>query len=410
MDETKLAPSLLDRIRQPRALEARAPLIPVIIQYCAGVYRSHIIRRGIRARYIFRLTPTVATTATGAEILALTDDDDIEFIWLDEEVHTCVDQSVPAIGVSTVWDAGYRGEGVKVAVVDTGIDQGHPDLAGRVAAGYSVVGADFQDDNGHGTHVAGIVAGTGSCSGGQYVGVAPGASLYVAKVLDASGGGAMSGVMAGIEWAVGQGVNVINLSLAGSGSSDGRDALSATCDAAAAQGVIICVAAGNGGPDDRTIGSPGAAAGAITIGAIDRADRIVDFSSRGPTADERIKPDVCLPGVDIVSLRAAGTSAGEPVDAWYTALSGTSMATPHATGIVALLCQACPDLTPEQARQALVSSAVDLGADPNAQGAGSARADRALAGVQAMEPAAPEPEEPVSKGCLPTFLVPWLGR
>jgi serine protease AprX len=219
--------------------------------------------------------------------------------------------------------------------------------------------------------------------------------------------------MAGVEWAVDQGVQVINLSLGGSGSSDGQDALSLTCNAAVAQGFVVCVAAGNAGPGARTIGSPGAAADVITVGAVDREDRIASFSSRGPTADGRTKPDICFPGTDIVSARASGTGLGQPVNEWYTAMSGTSMATPHASGLAALLLQAEPGLTPLELKQALMDTALDLGQDPNAQGAGRARAAHALAKVKGEPEPEPTPTptpSPPEKGCLPTFLVPLIGR
>jgi subtilisin family serine protease len=408
MDESKLAPNLLARLREPRALEAGVPPVPVIIKYRADATRTQVVKEGIAADYVYKLTPTVAAGAPGQDVLELTDDPQIEYIWLDEEVHTCLDRSVPAIGVPAVWSAGYRGTGVKVAVVDTGIDREHPDFAGRIVTGSSFVGGDYSDDNGHGTHVAGIIAG----SGAKYRGVAPEAMLYIAKVLDRNGSGSMSGVMAGVEWAVEQGVRVINLSLGGSGSSDGQDALSLTCNAAVAHDIVVCVAAGNAGPGSRTIGSPGAAADVITIGAVDRSDRVADFSSRGPTADGRTKPDVCLPGVGIVSARAAGTSMGEPVDELYTAASGTSMATPHATGVAALLRQAVSDLSPDQVKSALMETALDLGQPANTQGAGRVRADYALNKVlNKPEPEpTPTPPDDGKKGCLPTFLVPLLGR
>ena len=143
----------------------------------------------------------------------------------------------------------------------------------------------MQDLNGHGTHCASIAAGTGAASGGQYRGVAPDASLYIAKVLDAAGNGRMTSVMAGVEWAVDEGVQVISLSLGGSGPCDGTDALSEMCDAAVAEGVVVCVAAGNEGPEPYTVGAPGCARDVITIGAANDLDRIAAFSSRGPTRD-----------------------------------------------------------------------------------------------------------------------------
>jgi serine protease AprX len=186
-----------------------------------------------------------------------------------------------------------------------------------------------------------------------------------------------------------------------------------TCNAAVAREIVVCAAAGNAGPSARTIGSPGAAADVITVGAADRADRVASFSSRGPTADNRTKPDVCFPGTDIVAARASGTSMGSPVDAQYTSASGTSMATPHAAGLVALLLQAKSDATPAQIKQVLMDTALDMGADPNAQGAGRAQADRALAAIKGEEPPSPGPEPtptPSPQGCLPPALIPLIGR
>ncbi len=421
MDKRKLAPNLVAELERPHALEAEPTPIPVIIKYKQDVIRSQTVGEGVEARFVFKLTPTVAAATSGANIAGLTDDETIEYIWLDEEIHTCLDQSVPHIGVPPIWNAGYRGAGVKVAIVDTGVDPEHPDLRGRIVAGTSFVGGNYGDENGHGTHVAGILAGNGDALGGKYRGVAPEAQLYIARSLDKYGGGSMSTVMAGIEWAVDQGVDVINMSLGGAGSSDGSDALSMTCNAAVAQGIVVCVAAGNAGPGAKTIGSPGAAANVITIGATDRVDGIARFSGRGPTADNRTKPDLCFPGADIVSARAAGTSLGRPLDDRYTAASGTSMATPHASGLAALLLQAKPGLTPAEIKQILTSTALNLGQDANAQGAGRAQAEQAYNALRTGAPVEPtpkpKPEEPqpgehptTPSGCLPNFLIPLLGR
>jgi serine protease AprX len=251
--------------------------------------------------------------------------------------------------------------------------------------------------------VAGIAAGAGS----KYRGVAPGATLYSAKVLRGDGSGMFSDVMAGVEWAVDQGVHVINLSLGSSGSSDGNDALSYTCDAAVGKGIVVCVAAGNDGPGARTVGSPGAARLVITIGATDDHDAIASFSSRGPTADGRSKPDVCFPGVKIIAPRAAGTSMGTPIDALYTEASGTSMATPHAAGACALLLQAKTSLTPAQVKELLMTTARNLGLDANTQGSGRAvvfaayqKATQGPPPIPTPPPTPPPTPTPPKKGCL----------
>jgi len=415
VDESKIAANLLVRLQQQASLLAEGAVVapvPVIVRYRQDVVRSRSVRVGVQASHVFKLTPTLAATMSGDDIGALSEEGDVEFIWLDEEIHTCIDRSVPAIAVPAVWDAGYRGTGIKIGIVDTGIDRTHPDFAGRIVDGSSFVSDDYQDDNGHGTHVASICAGSGAAQGGTYTGVAPEARLYIAKVLDRSGSGSMSGVMAGVEWAVDRGVQVINMSLGGSGSSDGQDALSLTCNAAVARGIVVCVAAGNEGPMARTVGSPGAAADVITIGAVDRRDRMASFSSRGPTRDGRTKPDLCFPGVDIVAARATGTTMGSPLGDRYTAASGTSMATPHAAGLAALLLQARMGASPAQIKAAFMDTALDIGADENSQGAGRARADHALAAIRGDTPPTPtpEPKPPTTPGCLLAFLMPFIGR
>lgn len=375
--------------------------LPVIIRHEPGRFRQ--VRARVQARpgtpeaaQIFNLISGEAAMLTPAEIEALSQAEGIEQIWPDLPVQAWLDESVPLIETPAVWQNGLRGSGVKVAVIDTGIDEGHPDFTGRIRATQSFVSNSAHDDNGHGTHVAGIVAGSGAKSNRRFVGVAPEADLYIAKALRADGSGSMSLIMAAIEWAVlEQQVQVINLSLGSSVSCDGTDALSVLCDEAVSQaGVIMCVAAGNSGPRARTIGSPGCARLVITIGASDGAGNIARFSSRGPTADGRIKPDIVFPGVDITAPQAEGTQLGPVAMEGYITIDGTSMATPHAAGVVALMLQANPALTAEEIKTRMLASAVSLGAEPNAQGVGRGNAHKAylLAVGEVQPPPEPEPE------------------
>ncbi len=369
--------------------------IPIIVRHKKGVFSAQaVLPSAPPIDHRYNLFPGQALKATSADIEILSQQEDVEQIWPDLPVHTCLDVSAPKIEAPKVWTAGFKGEGIKIAIVDTGIDDTHPDFAGRIVASKSFVGASARDDNGHGSHVAGIAAGSGAKSNGKYVGVAPAASLYVAKVLRADGGGLMSGVMAGIEWAVlEQKVQVINLSLGGSGPCDGTDALSTLCDEAVQQaGIVLCVAAGNSGPGARTVGSPGCARYVITVGAVDDNDRMASFSSRGPTSDGRVKPDLVYPGVSIVAPQAAGTSMGTVVQEGYVSASGTSMATPHATGVAALMLQANPELSAAQVKTLMVAAAINIGALPNEQGSGRGDAYRAY--LQAVEGEIPEPEPP----------------
>jgi hypothetical protein len=295
-----------------------------------------------------------------------------------------LDHNLGQIAAPVAWTAGYTGRGATVAVLDTGADFTHPDLVGKVdaRADFVVDGGDAVDHFGHGTHVASTIAGTGAASDGQRKGVAPDARLLIGKVLDDGGYGTESQVIAGMEWAAPR-AKVVNLSLGGE-ASDGSDPMSAAVDALSEQyGTLFVVAAGNSGPAATTVSTPGAAATALTVGAVDGADQLADFSSRGPLAGTRAaKPELVAPGVDIVAARAAGTSMGEVIDAHYTKASGTSMATPHAAGAAAILAQRYPQWTGAQLKAALVGAADPVsGATPYQVGAGRLNAARALTGI-----------------------------
>ncbi|MFQ5593976.1 MAG: S8 family peptidase [Anaerolineae bacterium] len=361
------------------------------------------------AVYRYSLLPAIAIEATAVQIEQMTDNPTVDRIWPDLPVHTMLDVSAPIVRAPLVWDAGFTGQGVTIAVVDTGIDIQHPDFEGRIADATDYTGQGADDNNGHGTHVASTAAGSGAASDGKYRGVAPEATIIAAKVLRGDGSGSQSDVMAGIEWAVQKGAQVINLSLGGPPTPcDGTDALSELVDAAVDAGVVMCVAAGNSGPGRSTVGSPGCARKVVTVGATvsdpsTDYDEIARFSSRGPTADGRRKPDLALPGVGIVAARADGTSLGDVVNDHYTSLQGTSMATPHATGMAALLLSSNPGLSAEQIKQRMVAGARTMHLDGNAQGSGRGDVYNAFLDQAGQPlPVPPTPEEP--GGCLPGVM------
>jgi hypothetical protein len=251
-----------------------------------------------------------------------------------------------------------NGTGIRIAITDTGIDKNHPDLEGKVILETSFSPDSPIDGFGHGTHVASIAAGTGKASNYQYVGVAPGALLLNAKVLTNDGWGYEEWVIAGVEWAVENSADIISMSLGTDINGDGTDPLSLALDWAALQGVVCAVAAGNAGQNGMfSVGTPAVARNVITVGAATKSDEVIYFSSQGPTADNRLKPDVVAPGVNIVAARAHGTSMGRPVDEYYTKASGTSMATPHVAGAAALILQVHPDWTAKMVKAALMENA-----------------------------------------------------
>ena len=304
--------------------------------------------------------------------------------------------------------ATYSAGDLVAAVIDTGIDATHNDLnGGKVLAFVDCThpsGAPVctsttpYDDHGHGTHVAATIAGTGAGSGQP--GVAPGAGLVGIKVLDSNGSGTDAMVIAGVQWAVAHkadyGIRVINLSLGDSGNSDGTDALSAAVNAAVAAGIVAAVAAGNDGPALHTVAAPGAAADALTVGAlVDTASNgfaQAYFSSRGPTLDNRVKPDISAPGWNIVSAAACTTGSGCDHNATSTK-SGTSMATPFVAGVVLLMLAAHPSLTPAQVKSLIMATAVDWGpvGTDNEYGAGRLDGYAALAAAGAALTAPPTP-------------------
>jgi subtilisin family serine protease len=303
-------------------------------------------------------------------------------IWLDGKVKASLDVSVPTTGAPAVWSAGHTGKGVKVAVLDTGIDTRHPDFAGRIVAKRRFVPGDpanAEDGYGHGTHVASIAAGSGAASGGKYRGMAPDAQLVVGKVLDDNGYGLDSEIIAGMEWAADQGAKVINMSLGGD-ITDGTDPIAQALNRISdSSGALFAVAAGNAYHQNPwRVESPGSADRALTVGATGKrpTDALADFSSGGPRLGDRgVKPEIVAPGKGIVAAKGRGSKdIGEHnpglIDG-YMQLSGTSMATPHVAGGAVLLASQHPDWSRDQIRDALVSTADPLDNTPvTNQGAG----------------------------------------
>ncbi|GAB3960118.1 hypothetical protein GCM10027614_81110 [Micromonospora vulcania] len=248
---------------------------------------------------------------------------------------------------------------MKVGVIDTGVDQTHPDLVDRVAAAANFTAdPDTFDRVGHGTHVASTIAGTAAASEGRYKGMAPGASLYSAKVC-VEEGCPESAILAGMTWVAQQGVKVANMSLGGPDSPETDPIEAALADLTHRYGVLFVVAAGNSGEGgESTINSPGSVAEALTVGAVTKTGELAEFSSRGPrSGDAGIKPDVTAPGVGIVAARSSTSELWPAENPQYTSLNGTSMATPHVAGAAALLTQQHPDWTPERIKSTLMAAA-----------------------------------------------------
>jgi subtilisin family serine protease len=323
----------------------------------------------------------------------------------DAPMHALADgANITLINAPKVWTSlGSRGSGVTVAIIDTGIDYRHSALGSGFGPGFKVKGgwdfvnndADPLDDHGHGTHVAGIVAGQSDV----ITGVAPDVSLIAYKVLGSTGSGSESNVMAAVERAADPNqdgntadhVDVANLSLGGSGNPD--DPGSVAIDNATAAGVTFAIAAGNSGSSFHTISSPGTSRSAITVGASDLADAITSFSSRGPNMKNlAVKPDVVAPGLAILSSYLGNS---------YVTLSGTSMATPHVAGAAALLKSLHHDWTPAQIKLALMNNATFLHDEIMAGGAGRIDVFAAATGTIRIDPPS------LSLGLAPIELTNW---
>jgi subtilisin family serine protease len=328
----------------------------------------------------------------------------VKAVHFDREVHATIEPAIEFIGASTVWETfGTQGEGIRIGIIDSGIDYLHPALGGGFGPGFKVAGGfdfvsndnDPMDDYGHGTHVAGIA----SANADTVKGVAPLATLYAYKVLDAIGNGSEGNIIEAIEWTVDPDQNgddadkldIVNMSL-GKDEGNPTDPTSIAVNNATQLGVVFCISAGNSGgrtpvegkennyffDGSATISSPGTAELAITVGASDLSDKLAHFSSRGPNRTSfGIKPEVVAPGVDINSTY---------LNSEFRVISGTSMATPMITGVAALIKSVHPSWSPAMIKSAIVNKAKDIGISDYLQGGGRVQAVNSVSAKTLINP------------------------
>jgi serine protease AprX len=325
---------------------------------------------GFVTQFRYWLIDSIAGTVELNRIHELLEIPGVVFIELDGRLGIQMEDVVPAHGVDLVWqDTGYTGSGVTMAIIDTGIDGNHTALDDldddnttndpKIVAFYDAInnpgatnGTEIfpYDDNGHGTHCAGITAGTGAPNY-QHVGVAPHANLVGVKVLDGGGSGSFAAVMAGMEWTVEKrhefNIRAASMSLGAltgaiEWTSSEEESVNRMANEMMRAGVTLFIAAGNSG-GTATIGTPGSAEDVITVGSLDKNTAIAIYSSQGPTEEGRVKPNIAFVGS---SVNAPDANTGDG----YVALSGTSMATPGAAGVAVLMYQANPDLSPFDVR------------------------------------------------------------
>ena len=390
---------LRKKIRQAYVTRNKTTLIPVIIQFKQTItqasLRSLQNHLGDHKCPVILKLPVIQAVSSRVSVDCLKQMcswEGIERIYLDDVKKASLHIATPSIGSTAVQrKRGLTGKGINIAIIDTGVYP-HPDLTrpvNRIVAFKDWVNHRKKpyDDNGHGTHVAGDAAGNGWASKGKYQGPAPKAGIVGVKVLDKQGNGLDSTIIKGIEWCIKNRkrlkLRILSMSFGGPMTSPCKeDPLCQAVEKAVKAGLIVVVAAGNRGPGRRTLESPGNSPSAITVGAVDDRrtlrqsdDRITSFSSRGPTLDGRIKPDLVAPGEAIISLRAPCSLLDRQfpflrIGKKYFELSGTSMSTPIVSGAAAQLLQCNPLLSPKQVKEKLKRNTFRLKLAPNTGGSG----------------------------------------
>ena len=376
ISNAKLCPILSSKIMSQSREE-----VPIILQFNqnATTLKENINGLATKVKTNLPIIDGFAGNMTTDTIYKIVNSPEIDYISFDSKVYTLLDIATSTMDVTFPHDKGYQGEGITIAVIDTGVAP-HDDLIrpdNRIIGFKDIINKKElpYDDNGHGTHVAGIIAGNGYSSKGKYMGIAPKANILAIKALDENGGGSTSKVIEAISYVIDTkekyNTKILNLSIGTPANSTcEKDPLCKAVEKAVQAGLIVVVAAGNNGPEEGTILSPGTSRYAITVGAVDDKrtidhsdDTIAQFSSRGPTNEGELKPDIVAPGVNIKSL------SNTKLDG-YSSLSGTSMATPLVSGAIALLLNKYKDLKPHEVKNKLLKSCINLNFPEENQGAG----------------------------------------
>jgi subtilisin family serine protease len=405
-------------LRSQMEASSSKEMLPIILYFQDGTTQEEMIELiagqelpSVEIKHIFHLIPIVSLYATTEAAKKLSRISTIKAMALDTERHIAISDtndneyhSLNNLGyihpdeilsADDMWDQGYDGTGITVAIIDSGAQGDHPDLEGQIIGFKDFVnqhddmnpadGIDAYDDNGHGTACAWLVAGTGESNDGIYKGMAPGAELLIIKALNEEGSGTDADIAEAIEFAVDEEVDVISLSLGGPWSdSNYIDPSVLACQQAVDVGIVVAVAAGNDGPAPLTITSPGITEETITVGSSSGSAGIVAFSSRGPVhrtitnpKGYYAKPDIVAPGYEVFSGRYVSSSTQEyPIynssqyGNLYTQWSGTSASTPIIAGLTALLLDKHAALSPLETKAALMETATDLDQDSMEQGWG----------------------------------------
>ncbi len=376
IDLNKLCPVIKGRLSS-----SSNNIIPVIISYKSGknIKEGEISSLSKKLKHNLPIINGCACEMSTESILKLTQDPDVEFISYDSKVFAVMDVARKTISADYSLKTGYTGKNVTVAIIDTGIAP-HADLiypTNRIVGFKDFVNnqTKFYDDNGHGTHCAGILAGSGYSSKGKYKGIAPEANILSIKVLDEHGNGNTSDILSTVQWIIEKKevykTKIINFSLGAIAQyKERRDPLVKAANRAIENNFIVVAAVGNSGPMRNTILSPATGRYVISVGTLNdrntpfaENDTIAEFSSRGPTLDRIRKPDLIAPGVDIMSLSNRNLTG-------YTTLSGTSMSAPMISGVAALLLNENPNYDHFDIKKKLLNACFRIKASSYEQGAG----------------------------------------
>jgi serine protease AprX len=423
-DETKISPPLVAAMRANPQLDfaviVRATGANKNRTHESAVAAAAVVKAKGRLGHGLSIVGSVSAQLRWSQVQALSHDNNVAYISRDDVVTakfdpveaatTVTTPGIREIGAPDTWARyGVTGQGIGVAILDSGIAP-HPDLAGRIVASVDLTSGlpgeplvAPADPGGHGTHVAGLVAGDGTASGGLYTGVAPGARLVDVRVIGASGATTISTLIRGMQWVLAHraayNIRVVNLSAgAPVATSYKTDPLAAAVEVLILAGVTVVVSAGNNGPGSSTITTPGSDPYVITVGAADDNgtptlddDSSPSWSSHGPTSIDAVaKPDLVAPGRKMVSLRSPGSTLDvalpdrqvpglDPTAPAYFRLSGSSMAAPVVAGVVALMLEKNPVLTPAQVKHRLKATATPLAyGTPESTGSGLVNAVAAV--------------------------------
>ena len=360
--------------------------IELIVENNLSLEDENILKSIVNIKYKIPLINAIVIEIDENNLDSLKELKCLKTVFQNTHITMQMDTARKTVNANIVQENGYTGKGIGIAILDTGISPNNDFLypKNRILAFKDFINNKSKpyDDNGHGTHVAGIAGGSGINSNGKYRGIAPDCNFIGVKVLNNEGKGNASDVLAGLQWVMDNkekyNIKIANLSI-GTSNTSSNDPLVKAVENMWDSEVIITIAAGNDGPKKHTISSPAISRKVITIGASDDnitanvwGNNLINFSGRGPTLECIVKPDILAPGVNIISCLSNSVSkqSNEIVDKNYFSLSGTSMSTPIVSGAIALLLEKYKDLKPDDVKLMLKKCCKNLHLPKNQQGWG----------------------------------------